>query len=188
MDKLHQLSHLVLEFNAITAKISDLIGRPALLGNVGEFIASELFDFALETRGNNHAWDGRFRSGPLKDKTANIKVLGRREGILDLNMSLLPDYYLVLAGPRARTSMSGLSSRPWSIASIHLFNARELHSAFTLAGRRVGIASSVRLAEWDAAEVYPHNRSGILKLTDEQRRWIETYGKAPVDAGDTTLP
>lgn len=177
MDKLRQLSELVSEFNDITARIAQLIGRPALSGNVGEFIVSELFDFALEARGNNHAWDGHFRSGALQNKTANIKVLGRREGILDLNASVLPDYYLVLAGPRLNSSIRGLSSRPWCISSIHLIDAPAVHAALTSSGRRIGIASSIRVSEWDASEVYPINRSGLLVLTAEQCRWLESYGR-----------
>jgi len=52
---------------------------------MGEWIASKVFDIQLEDSAVAKAIDGRFRSGPLAGKTVNIKIYGKREGLLDTN-------------------------------------------------------------------------------------------------------
>jgi hypothetical protein len=82
-DKIARLSDLFHARNAIDEQIADVIGRPALAGHVGEWIASQVFDIELEQSASAKAIDGRFRAGPLAGRTVNIKFYGKREGLLD---------------------------------------------------------------------------------------------------------
>ncbi len=44
IDSLKNLAALVHERNEVSARITQIIGRPALIGHLGEFIAGEIFD------------------------------------------------------------------------------------------------------------------------------------------------
>ena len=101
MNKLTDLADLIRERNAIEEQMGAIIGRPGLLGHVGEFIASRVFDIKLEHSAAAKGIDGRFTSGPLAGQTVNVKWCAKREGLLDIRPDALPDYYLVLAGPKA---------------------------------------------------------------------------------------
>ena len=176
MDRLGQLSALVAERNATSTKIAAIIGRPAQLGHLGEFIASELFGIALEASANNKGFDGRFTYGALTGKTVDVKTYAKREGIVDLRTADLPDYYLVLSGPPGPASSSKGQDRPWLLSGIHLFNAAELVAALQSRNLKVGVAASVARVHWDAAEVYPRCACRLLSLTEQQCEWLSGFG------------
>jgi hypothetical protein len=44
---------------------------------------------------------------------------------------------------------------PWCIASVYLFDARQLRSEQTMRGVKRGVASSVIRQQWADAEIYP---------------------------------
>ena len=48
MDELTALAELIRRRNAVERDISAITGRPALIGHVGEFIASRIFAIELE--------------------------------------------------------------------------------------------------------------------------------------------
>ncbi len=96
MDDLTQLADLIKKRNLLEREITALVGRPAEIGHIGEYIASRVFHIALEESASHKSIDGRFRDGPLKDRTVNIKWYARREGLLDITPDALPDCYLVL--------------------------------------------------------------------------------------------
>lgn len=110
----------------------------------------------------------------MKDASVNIKWYARQEGVLDLDMSGLSDYYLVLAGPRGLPARG--DARPWLIKSVHLFDSHKLAAAITTRGIRMGIATSVTKAEWERAEVYPNANNPMLPLSAEQRRMLALFG------------
>lgn len=83
-----RLVNLLRRRNDIDHEVAQLIGRPALLGHIGEFIAAELFDIELHPHANARGSDGTFRSGPLAGRTVNVKFYGRRDGLLDLPEAL----------------------------------------------------------------------------------------------------
>lgn len=83
MKEFQELAALIADRNRIDESICRLIGRPAITGHIGEFIASRVFDIQLEVSAAHKAWDGRFRSGPLAGRTVDIKFYGKQEGILD---------------------------------------------------------------------------------------------------------
>ena len=175
-DGLRKLAALIRERNAIDADIAQIIDRPAEKGHVGEYIASELFDIDLEENATNPGYDGRFRGGPLSGKSVNIKWYAKREGLLDINESHLPDYFLVLAGPKATQLRSVGSTRPWLIAEVFLLEAGPLLERLRERGVKIGVATSVRTAEWEEARIYPGDGRSPLPLSDMNLQILSEFG------------
>ena len=156
MSNLEQLASLLARHNAIDEDIEALIGRPALRGHVGEWIAQEIFEVTLAESAVQKDFDGRFANGPLTGKTVNVKWYGKREGLLDINNpDGVPDYYLVMTGPRAEAMTSRWQTRPWVITEVFLFDASALVDRLRKRGVKLGVPTSVWQPEWEAARVYP---------------------------------
>ncbi len=178
MSNLEQLASLVATHNAIDKRIADLIGRPALRGHVGEWIAQEIFGVTLEDSAVQKAFDGRFRGAPRAGKTVNVKWSGKREGLLNINPKGVPDYYLVMTGPKAAPMTSRGQTLPWVITEVFLFDAPALLQRLRERGVTLGTATSVRQHEWEAARVYPDEAPGApLKLTDAQREALKLFAE-----------
>lgn len=174
MHSLPELARLLQQHNQITREIAALIGRPAERGHIGEFIATHIFDIALATQANNTGNDGVFRSnGMLNGRTVNIKFYAVNEYILDMSVLTPPDYYLVLTGPIQPTSSSRGALRSYSIEHIYLF-AHE-HLVQHIRSAKIGVATSVRKALWQAAEIYPQSHNQALVLTETQRELIGLF-------------
>ena len=180
MDRLACLAELIHQRNANGDAIAKLIGRPAEIGHVGEYIASQVSKIRLEESASHKGFDGRFCEGPLAGKTVNIKWYPKREGVLDITPETLPDCYLVLAGPKTSASTSKGGTRPWVIEAVFLFDAKKLRELLKQRGVKVGSATGVAEELWRAAKVYPSGKSDLLTLTDDQRRLLTMFGgKAP---------
>ena len=175
MSNLDKLADLLAEMNSIGDRISEITQRPATIGHTGEYIASRIFDIELEESASAKAIDGHFRNGTLAGKTVNIKWYSKQEYLLDITSNSLPDYYLVMTGPRDLEETSKGGIRPWLINCVFLFNAAELVIELTARGVNVGTASSVRKHEWQAAEIYPNKRSMVYRMTDEQMAQILAF-------------
>jgi len=65
---------------------------------------------------------------------------------------------------------------PRSDTTIYLINAAELVIELNARGVKIGVASSVRKHEWQAAEIYPNKRSMVYRLSDEQMAKILAFG------------
>ena len=117
--------------------------------------------------------DGHFKSGSLAGKSVNIKWYSKLEYMLDITPESLPDYYLVMTGPKELEGTSRGGIRPWLINSVFLFNAADLVIELTARGVNVGTASSVRKHEWQAAEIYPNKRSMVYRMASPF--WIEPF-------------
>ena len=167
-----QVVGLLRQRNAIDAQIAELVGRPALTGHLGEWIAAQVFGLDLAINANRKAIDGRFTQGALAGSTVNVKWYAKREGLVDMAKSDGPDYYLVLAGPKAAAMSSRNGVRPLVVENVYLFSGPELDADLRSRGRVVGTAASVRAALWEAAEIYPR-ASERLPLTDRQREMLE---------------
>lgn len=171
IDELRGLAALMRCRNAIDAEIAEVIGRPALIGNVGEYLASEIFGITLHESAVHRGSDGYFADGRLAGKSVNIKFYSANSGLLDISRQSPPDYYLVLTGARTAAATSRGETRPWGIDAAFLFNHAALVSELS---ERVKISDdpiSVRQCYWDAAEVYPSAANPELRLTARQ---IET--------------
>jgi hypothetical protein len=159
---------LLRERNAIDKKIAAIIGRPMTAGHLGEWIAATIFGITLEQSAAAAAFDGRFASGPLQGRSVNVKWYLKREGLIDLTESHTLDYYLVLTGPAAPATHSRGSVRPWCLESVYLFDARKLLAELRQRGVKIGIATSVRAAQWSAAEIYPQQHNDALIVQPDQ--------------------
>jgi len=173
--QIQELAGLIRERNAVAQRITNVIGRPALIGHVGEYIASKVFDLQLEESATAKGIDGSFRSGPLAGKTVNVKFFAKREGLLDIRPDAVPDYYLVLAGPRATAMTSRGEARLWHIDGVFLFEGAEILDHLKSRGVKIGVATSVIAEQWNRAEMYPASRNRALSLNDEQREMLQLF-------------
>lgn len=171
------LAKLIKERNANEVAITNIIKRPAQLGHLGEYIASKIFSIELEESAVHVGSDGVFTKDPLVGKSVNIKMYGKREGILDIGEEYVPDYYLVLAGPKATQSTSKGATRPWVIKEVFLFDGPALVGRLRKRGVKIGIAISVVLAEWESARIYPSSEDSPLKIDENQERLLMLYGQ-----------
>ena len=172
-EKLERVAKLLARRNVIDAEIAEIIRRPMTSGHLGEWITSRIFDIELEVSATNAAFDGRFRTGPLQGQTVNVKWYLKQEGFLDTSASAMPDYYLVLTGPRSAAGSSQGGTRPWRVRAVYLFDARRLRAEQTTRGVKAGIASSVIRQQWDDAEIYPKGNNPLLGITPHQAGLLE---------------
>lgn len=175
MDDLNRLASLVKQWNKLGAEIAAITQRPAIIGHVGEYIASRVFDLELPVSATTKGWDGRFRTGPLVGRTVNVKWYAKLEGVLDIRQDSLPEFFLVLTGPRSLAASSRGMTRPWLINHVFLFEASLLVQALAERGLKIGVATSVRREYWHAAEVYPEVQCPYYRLSDEQRVLLDLF-------------
>lgn len=172
---IEEIASLLRERNVVDERIAGLINRPMTSGHLGEWVASQVFGVELETSASAAAIDGRFTSGTLSGRTVNVKWYLKREGLLDMTESPALDHYLVLAGPSAAPLSSRGGLRPWCIESVHLFDARRLVEEQRARGVKIGTASSVRAASWNAAEIYPRPGNPALTVTPGQAALLRLF-------------
>lgn len=170
MDNLRRLAELIRQRNAAEIEITGLTGRPAAIGHLGEYIAAGVFGITLVDSASHKSIDGYFTAGPLAGRSVNVKWYARQEGLLDITPDSLPDFYLVMTGPKTAATSSRGKTRPWTIELVYLFEARPLVVQLRQYGMKIGIATSVRQSLWQAAEIYPVQRNNLLFLSDEKRQ------------------
>ncbi len=175
MHDLPRLAELLKEKHVIDEKIAQVVGRPAQIGHVGEYIASAIFDIVLERSAVAKGIDGRFVTGLLAGRSVNVKWYAKLESLLDLTPAHLPDEYLVLTGPRSAALSSRGTHRPWLIHFVFLFDAHEIVNTLASRGSKLGVASSMPRRCWDEAEIYPTQNNRRLLLTDEQRAMLRLF-------------
>ena len=174
MKDLSQLASLIKSRNTIDSKIATLIGKPAQVQSVGEYIAAVIFGITLDETETYKSSDGRFTRGPLTGHTVDVQWHTRHDGILHLKTDPLPNYYLVFVGSKEATSLHTLSI-PWVIESVFLFEASELLTALRERGVQVGKGTSITGPLWERAEIYPAQRNTRLILSDEERALIGLF-------------
>jgi len=175
LTELEKIAELLERRNKIDLEISRIIGRPSLSGHLGEYIASKIFRIKLETSAATKRIDGVFLNGLLKGKTVNIKLYGKQEGLLDIALDNLADYYLVLTGPKSQRTTSRGKSRPLIISNVYLFEMSELINKLKKRGVKIGTATSVAKPYWADAEIYPHRANKKLALTKDQIRLLKLF-------------
>jgi hypothetical protein len=112
----------------------------------------------------------------LAGKTVNVKWYLKQEGVLDMSLSDALDYYLVLTGPRSAAASSKGGTRPWRIDAVYLFDSKHLLTDLTSRGIKVGIATGVRNAHWEAAEIYPTPANPALPVSAPQAAQLALFG------------
>ena len=92
LDELTDLADLLAQRIALDARIGAIIGRPSPCRAHGGVDRLEGLRHPTRRLCRPKAIDGRFRSGPLAGKTVNIKIYGKREGLLEFrsHAGLLP--------------------------------------------------------------------------------------------------
>ena len=171
---LKELARLLHERNEVGRSVTAVIGRPMQIGHVGEYIASGIFDIELCESAVTPGIDGYFRSGPLADRSVNVKFYAKHESILAVTPGKLPDYYLVLTGSKSAALSSRGIARPWIIRHVYLFDAADL--VRRLEGRvKFSVATSVKRRYWDEAEIYPGGSNPALVLDEEQRGLLKAF-------------
>ena len=175
MEELIQLAELIKKRNLLEREITAIIGRPAGIGHIGEYVASRIFRIALEQSASHKAIDGRFSTGTLTGRSVNIKWYALREGLLDITPDTLPDYYLVLTGSRSSAMTSLERSRPWAIEEVFLFDAPTLVARLRQSGVKIGTATSVRQQLWREAEIYPRQNHDLFHLWPEQQKALALF-------------
>lgn len=173
--RLRALAKLIRARNAIDEVIADIIQRPALPQHIGEFIAAAVFDIELERSAAQVGHDGRFVTGPFAGKTVNVKLYGKRDGLLDIKEEAAPDFYLVLTGPKAGAVSSRGGTRPLVIEEVFLLDAQRLVKALRDRGAKLGVASSVPARLWEGARVYPPTAAAALHLSDAQLDLLKQF-------------
>lgn len=154
--------------HAIDDEIAILIGHTPTSGHIGEVVAAAIFDIELAVSGVNAGFDGHFRSGPLAGQTVNVKAYAERTNLLDISPHPC-NWYMVLMGPPRASADKG-RSLPFRIERVYLFDIETLKASLKAAGVGIGVASSVRKAMWEAAEIYPNPAPGTPLLADERQR------------------
>ncbi|MDQ3825089.1 MAG: hypothetical protein M3319_04940 [Actinomycetota bacterium] len=98
------------------------------------------------------------------------------------------DYYLILAGPALAAMSSRGGRRPWCIEAVYLFDAEQLLDKQQTRSVKIGIASSVRAAQWAAAEIYPRATNRILRMSPVQTELSLFAGQRlwPLESGGRT--
>jgi len=137
-----ELANLIREHNAVTARISQLVGRPAQVGDVGEYIAATIFDIELNPSASAKGHDGFFRPPPpLVGRSVNVKWGTPFEGGMDVSPDAPVDDHLALVSPRATSMTSKGVSCPWLIEAVYLFDAIERRTTLRAGG--VGVARAI---------------------------------------------
>jgi len=182
MQDLTHLADLIHVSNFVNGRISQIIGRPANIGALGEYIASRIFDIELHENAVTKASDGTFRlPTALAGRSVNIKFYSRMGGLLDMATSVdrtwHPDYYLVMSGPIPKSATTKGTQAPLVIDRIYLFDVDLLLSELLDRPKPVkpGIATSIRKHIWEAAMIYPTQINQSLILSEEQRRALRLF-------------
>lgn len=184
---LERVAALIAERNAVDAEIGTITGRPVVAGHLGEWIAAQVFDITLEHSAVAKGLDGRFAAGPLAGRTVNVKWYAKREGNLDLADDSDADFYLVMTGPRAAPVSSRGGTRPLRITAVYLFAIPELLAELRARGVQIGVAASVRVGDWDAAEIFPRQVNSALSVSEDQREALRLFA-GEIDAPPAPAP
>ncbi|MFG2052845.1 hypothetical protein ACGFI9_02340 [Micromonospora sp. NPDC048930] len=176
-EALHQLAALLRARDDLDARIAALTGRSARPGDIGEFIAAQVFDIELAGTAVQAGYDGIFRSGPLAGRTVNVKIYG--DAFAGLDISPHPcDFYLVFSGPPR--PLGAVRHHQWQLSAAYLFDAHRLLETLIGRGVKIGIATSIRRADLDAARIFPNpTAASPLRLTPEQIALLSLFG-API--------
>ena len=167
MTDVPRVAELIRARNRIDAALTACIRRPALPGHLGDWIAAQIFGIELNQQPAKGV-DGRFADG----RTVNIRWYLKQDNLLDLREDG-PECYLVLTGPKVATDV-----RPMVIDSVYLFDAAAVVAALRARGLKIGVASSVRAQQWEAAEIYPRHNPAF-PLTEEQRDLLALFNHQP---------
>lgn len=179
-DELHRLFALLDARDDLDARIAALTRRSARQGDIGEFIAAQVFDIELAATATQAGYDGRFRSGPLIGRSVNVKTYGDAFGGIDISPHPC-DFYLLLSGPPRPSG--NVQHHQWRISAVYLFESLRLLETLAARGVRIGIATSIRRQDLKDAQIFPAvGENAPLRLTSEQMALLSLF--APQSGSD----
>ncbi|SCL45985.1 hypothetical protein GA0070606_0898 [Micromonospora citrea] len=172
-ETLRQLAALLRARDELDAQIAALTRRSARIGDIGEFIAAQVFDIKLADTATQAGHDGAFRSGPLAGATVNVKTYG--DAFAGIDISPHPcDFYLILSGP-ARPP-GAVRHHRWRIGAAYLLDSRRLLDSLTARRVKIGVATSIRRGDLDVAQVFPTaGADAPIRLTPEQTALLSLF-------------
>ncbi|MCH7904309.1 MAG: hypothetical protein IH944_07045 [Armatimonadetes bacterium] len=179
MKDLEELAVAISQVNIASDRVASIIGRPALRGHIGEFIASKVFNIQLHESAAHKGSDGVLLDGVLAGSTVNVKFYGQHDGLLDMSEDALPDVFLVLTGPKGSAASSSGQVRPICIEHLFLIPGTEALADAKSRNVLIGVTTSFPNAFWDEREVYPMSRSKELNLTQDQIPLLKLFSFKP---------
>jgi len=168
-DDFQVVSKCIKQRNMIELEVSKITKRPFIIGHIGEYIASEIFDIKLNASATEKISDGIFSSGKFQNKSVNIKYYSRKGRGLDLSSTVHPDYYLVLMG-----SSKSKESCPWDIENVYIFESKTL-LGYLNKKVKIGIATSVKKEYWESALVYSSYLHENSKTSEEIQEKLKLF-------------
>lgn len=180
---LQRLADLIRTRNSNEVSITREIGRPAMLGHIAEHIAGRVFDIQLHERADHPGSDGCFRSGPFRGRSVDVKARSRREGFLNIKEDHLPDFFLVMTGPKATPGRTAAEPQPWCIEEVYLFEARPLVEDLKARPVKLGAATSIRQDLWEGARIYPEHPDSPFRITRDQKEALQLFCLSSVAGG-----
>jgi hypothetical protein len=106
----------------------------------------------------------------------NVKTYGDVLGGLDIGAHPC-DYVLVLTGP-PRGGSVGVRHHRWRITGVYLFEMAKLLAVLRQRGVKIGIATSLRKADAEAAQVFPQTDRSPLPLSADQIALLRLFSGA----------
>lgn len=73
-------------------------------------------------------------------------------------------------------------ARPWLIEEVFLFEARPLLERLKARGLKIGVATSVRQAEWEEARIYPGEGLTHLGFPHAAGNLLSLFAGEPTDS------
>lgn len=111
-------------------------------GHLGEWITSRIFDIQLEAYPSAKGIDARFRSGPLRESTVNVKWNVKHQAGSTRPTKTRSKTTSSSKTPRFRPDPHVAPPRRGCIVPVYVFDALRLKTE-QLAGVKLGIESSV---------------------------------------------
>lgn len=176
MSNLARLAELLHARNTVESNIANLLDSAVNLDTVGECIAATIFGITLVPSAQHREFVGIFANGALAGRTVDVQWYPRREGVMYIHSNPVPDYYLILAGPKQESSTARALVNPWIITTVYLFDGYQLLTALRERGVQIGSHTSVIHQIWERAEIYPMQQNHLLSLTAEQRQLLHLFG------------
>jgi hypothetical protein len=177
MDALNQLADAIRQRNQAEDRIATIVGRPVSAGTLYQFVACRVFDIDLDGPDCDVLHGvGRFCSGPLAGRSVAVRRTGVSTRSLDITIDPLPDFILVMACSDAVSVSPEFDARPSLVDRVYLFDAGRLVAELEGRGRKVGAGTVVDRLTWQAAEIYPQQRSGHYLLSGAQRHALGLFG------------
>jgi len=87
-----------------------------------------------------------------------------------------------LTGP-PRGGSVGVRHHPWRITGVYLFEMARLLAVFRERGVKIGIATSLRKSDVEAARVFPESDRSPLSLSPDQVALLKLFTGTVAEAG-----